>query len=202
MRVASKHSCTSSLQHLAREEVHEKAQPWGFVTSETLPAVLDSAKPKEPKRQTLPAYFLERERRLRQDMASVRLDTSYGYAEAHAKELAMHARLVQCGVEDTARHASAMAHIARAQETFLANLHKRRATTGLVPLQQGSVLASPPSSFLRHRRAPADAAETLGIEKIKARFATFVELQNETRRQMLANELRHFDEKHKTELCI
>lgn len=179
----------------------EETVPWGFVEKGS-PPVLDFVEPKkEPKRQALPLQFSERERRIRRDMAqaSARPDTSYGYEQAHAKELAMHERLVRCGIEDDARHRAALAHIARAQDTFLANLHKRRATTGLQPLVQPVVQplvqpVSAPASFLRNRRALPEAAasEAEGIDRIKARFATFVELQNESRRRMLADEMRNY----------
>jgi hypothetical protein len=136
---------------------------------------------------------------------SVRLDTSYGYEEARAREMAMHGRLVQCGVDDASRHEAALAHIARAQETFAANLDKRRATAGLLPVQQpGSApLSPPPSSFLRRAPPVADTSRAAaGIDRMQARFATFVELQNESRRRMLATEMLDYAKKLPQQMCI
>lgn len=158
---------------------------------------LDSAGESDSKRrvlrQTFPESFKARQRLARAQMeAEATTRDTYGYAALVQRENATHARFVASGIDDAARHLTALAHLELSERLFRQDLAIKRATQrGTLPLQQEP--PPPPQNFYRPQSREAQlaraAAEAPKIDRLKVRFAAAVGLQNETRRDMFMREV-------------
>jgi hypothetical protein len=114
-------------------------------------------------------------------------DSTFGFAECLRKEHLLHSKYVECGVEDTQRHALAVAHIEEAQRMFQRSMQQRGAAL------EAASCSSPRPPFYRHARSPLALKEAHTIERLQAHASAVVSIQNEARRTMQARELLAFE---------
>lgn len=144
-------------------------------------------------RQTFPESFKARQRLVRAQMeAEATTRDTFGYAALVQRENRTHARFVASGIDDAARHLTALAHLELSERLFRQDLAMKRATQrGTLPLQQDQL--PPPQNFYRPQSRQAQlaraTAEAPKIDRLKVRFAAAVGLQNETRRDMFLREV-------------
>ena len=185
---------TASLQDLVGEDVDSVAsspKALGFVRwadSELEESVPDSESHSEshPQRAIFPPEYYAKLRKTLAQMQgkSLRSDETYGYAECLRREHLLHGKYAASGLDDSRRHALAVAHIEAAQQAFLLSMQERQAALG------AAASVSPRPAFYRHSRVAKDAQQ---IERLQAHVAAVVDIQNETRRGMMARELAAFE---------